>query len=116
MPARYGDQKSNLRITQVLIDFPPRLFVTLVKRMFLKHLVYDFSMISIYLITGMPLLLFGLIFGTVKWIKYASLGTPAPTGTVVLPMMCVLLGIQFLLSAIQIDLQSVPRTPLTSPL
>lgn len=116
MPARYGDQKSNLRITRVLIDFPPRLLFTLVKRMFLKHLVYDFSMISIYLITGMPLLLFGLIFGTIKWIKYASLGTPAPTGTVVLPMMCVLLGIQFLLSAIQIDLQSVPRTPLTPPL
>jgi len=116
MPARYGDQKSNLRISQVMIDFPPRLLGTLVKRMILKHLVYDFSMISIYLITGVPLLLFGLIFGTIKWIKYASIGTPAPTGTVILPMMCVLLGIQFLLSAIQIDLQSVPRTPLSSPL
>ncbi|MHB0923618.1 MAG: glycosyltransferase family 2 protein [Bellilinea sp.] len=116
MPARYGDQKSNLRIAQVMIDFPPRLLGTLVKRMILKHLVYDFSMISIYLMTGMPLLLFGLIFGMVKWIKYASLGTPAPTGTVILPMMCVLLGIQFLLSAVQIDLQSVPRTPLSSSL
>lgn len=116
MPARYGEQKSNLRISRVLIDFPPRLLLTLIKRMVLKHLVYDFSMISIYLISGMPLLLFGLIFGVVKWVKYASLGVPAPTGTVILPMMCVLLGIQFLLSAVQIDLQSVPRTPLSSPL
>jgi len=69
-------------------------------------------MASIYLLTGLPLLIFGLIFGTSKWIHYASLGIPAPTGTVMIPTLSVLLSIQLLLSAIEIDLRSVPREPL----
>lgn len=116
MPARYGVESSNLRLHRVLVEFPPRLIGTLLQRILLKHFLFDFSMVSIYLLSGIPLFLFGIIFGLIKWIKYASLGVPAPTGTVVLPMMCILLGIQFLLSAIQIDLQSVPRAPITTPM
>lgn len=116
IPARYGNQPSSLNIYRILLEFPPRLFLTVFRRMILKNFLYDFSMLSLYLLSGIPLLLFGFSFGFIKWIEYASLGVPAPTGTVVLPMMCVLLGIQFLLSAIQIDLQSTPRMPLSRPL
>jgi TRAP-type C4-dicarboxylate transport system permease small subunit len=73
-------------------------------------------MASIYLLTGLPLLIFGLIFGMTKWIQYASLGIPAPIGTVMLPALSVLLAIQLLLSAIEIDLRSVPTEPLSGPL
>ncbi len=114
MPARYGDQASNLIIPRVLFEFPIRLAVTFFRRIFLKYYLYDFSMASIFLLSGVPLFIFGFIFGLIKWVHYASLNIPAPTGTVILPMMCVLLGIQFILSAIQIDLQSVPRIPLIS--
>jgi hypothetical protein len=62
------------------------------------------------------LLLFGLIFGAIKWIHYASLAVPAPTGTVILPTLCVLLGIQLLLSAVESDLRAVPDEPLSTPL
>jgi hypothetical protein len=55
-------------------------------------------------------------FGSYKWIHYASLGIPAPTGTVILPTLSVLLGIQLLLSAIEIDLRSVPQKPLSASL
>jgi dolichol-phosphate mannosyltransferase len=65
---------------------------------------------------GIPLLLFGGIFGGIKWIEYASQGIPAPTGTVMLPTLCVILGIQILLSAIEIDMNSTPRKPLLDPL
>jgi dolichol-phosphate mannosyltransferase len=114
MPARYGDQPSSLVIHRVLFEFPFRLLITFFRRIVLKYFLYDFSMASIYLLGGVPLFLFGLIFGIIKWIKYASAMIPAPTGTVVLPMLCVILGIQFILSAIQIDLQSLPRIPLAS--
>jgi heme/copper-type cytochrome/quinol oxidase subunit 3 len=73
-------------------------------------------MVSIYLLTGLPLLFFGLIFGAYEWIRYSQLGTAAPTGTVMLPTLSVLLGIQLLLSAIESDLRSVPKQPLTKPL
>ena len=116
MPARYQSEVSNLLVHRVLFEFPFKLLVTFFRRLVLKNFIYDFSMASIYLLTGLPLLLFGLIFGTYKWIQYASAGIPAPTGTVMLPTLSVLLGIQLLLSAIEIDLRSVPTEPLSSPL
>ncbi|MBI5839762.1 MAG: glycosyltransferase family 2 protein [Chloroflexi bacterium] len=116
MPARYQGEVSNLLIHRVLLEFPVKLFSTFIRRMWLKNFIYDFSMASIYLIFGLPLLLFGLIFGSVKWIQYASQNIPAPTGTVMLPTLSVLLGIQILLSAVEIDLHSVPKEPLTFPL
>jgi glycosyltransferase involved in cell wall biosynthesis len=116
MPARYQGEISNLLIHRILFEFPFKLIGTLVRRLVLKNFIYDFSMASIYLLTGLPLLLFGLIFGILKWIHYASLNIPAPTGTVMLPTLSVLLGIQLLLSAIEIDLRSVPREPLSNSL
>jgi dolichol-phosphate mannosyltransferase len=116
MPARYQSEVSNLLVHRVLFEFPFKLLITFFRRLVLKNFIYDFSMASIYLLTGLPLLLFGLIFGTYKWIQYASAGIPATTGTVMLPTLSVLLGIQLLLSAIEIDLRSVPHEPISSPL
>ena len=116
MPAQYRDEVSSLLIHRVLLEFPLKLFAAFLRRMWLKNFIYDFTMVSVYLLTGLPLLLFGLIFGIVKWIHYASLNLPAPTGTVMLPTLAVILAIQILLSAIALDLQSVPKEPLSSPL
>jgi glycosyltransferase involved in cell wall biosynthesis len=116
MPARYGNEVSNLSIRRSLFEFPVKLLRTLIRRLLLKNLIYDFSMASIYLLVGLPLLLFGLIFGTHRWIFYASINVPAPTGTVMLPTLSVILGIQFLLAAIEIDLRSVPKDPISPQL
>ncbi len=116
MPARYQGEVSSLLIHRILFEFPQKLFVTFVRRILLKNFIYDFSMATIYLLTGLPLFLFGLIFGIIKWIHYASINVPAPTGTVMLPTLSLLLAIQLLLSAIEIDLRSVPKEPLTDPL
>jgi dolichol-phosphate mannosyltransferase len=116
MPARYRNEVSNLVIERVLVEFPPRLLVTFVRRAVLKNFLYDFSMVSIYLLAGIPLLLFGLIFGIYKWIQYLQAGVPAPTGTVILPTLSVLVGMQLMLSAIDSDLRSVPKQPLSGPL
>ncbi len=116
MPAQYKDEVSNLMIERVLFEFPGKLLGTFVRRAVLKNFLYDFSMVSIYLLTGLPLLLFGMIFGAYKWLQYWRAGVPAPTGTVILPTLSVLLGIQLLLSAVESDLRSVPKQPLSSPL
>jgi dolichol-phosphate mannosyltransferase len=116
MPARYGREISSLSIHRALFEFPPKLLATFFRRIVLKNFLYDFSIMSIYLLFGVPLLLFGLIFGSIKWIDYAERSVPAPTGTVMLPALSVILAIQILLSAIEIDLQSIPKTPLSKPL
>jgi hypothetical protein len=69
-------------------------------------------MASIYMLAGIPLLLFGLIFGISKWAQYSEMKVPAPTGTVMLPTLSVILAIQFIIAAIEIDLRSVPKEPL----
>jgi dolichol-phosphate mannosyltransferase len=116
IPARYGNETSHLSVRRTLFEFPSKLLATFFRRILLKYYIYDFSMMSLYLIVGIPLLLFGGIFGAVKWIEYASKNVPAPTGTVMLPTLCVILGIQILLSAIEIDMNSTPRKPLLDPL
>ncbi len=116
IPARYRGETSSMSIQRVLIEFPIKLMRTFVRRIILKYFIFDFSMTSVYLLTGIPLLLFGLIFGITKWIQYARRDIPAPTGTVILPTLSVILAIQILLSAIEIDLNSTPRKALTGPL
>jgi len=116
MPARYKGEVSSLLIHRILFEFPQKLSATFLRRLVLKNFIYDFSMATIYLLSGLPLLIFGLIFGIYKWIQYASAGVPAPTGTVMLATLSVLLGIQLLLSAIEIDLRSVPTEPISNPL
>lgn len=116
IPARYRNETSSLSIRRVLFEFPFKLTQTLFRRLILKYFIFDFSMMSIYMLTGIPLLLFGLIFGITKWIQYAELGVAAPTGTVILPTLSVILAIQILLSAIEIDLNASPRKAISKPL
>ena len=112
MPSLYAGERSNLSIAKVMLEFPPKLLQAFVRRLLVKYFVFDFSIISIYILTSLPMILFGLIFGIVKWIKYGQMGIPAPTGTVMLPVLSLMLGVQILLAAIGIDLQSVPAKPL----
>lgn len=116
IPARYRNEISSLSIHRALFEFPFKLMRTLARRIILKYFIYDFSILSIYLLTGVPLLLFGLIFGITKWIQYAELGIAAPTGTVILPTLSVILAIQILLSAIEIDLNAAPRKAISKAL
>lgn len=116
MPARYGSEMSNLSIRRSIIEFSAKLLKTLFRRLILKNLIYDFSMASIYMLAGFPLLLFGLTFGISKWVQYSKMKISAPTGTVMLPTLSVILGIQFIIAAIEIDLRSVPKNPLSQQL
>ena len=116
IPARYQGEISNLAIHKIVLEFPSKLLKTFIRRLILKNLIYDFSMASIYIFTGLPLLLFGLIFGITRWVYYASRDIPAPTGTVMLPTLSVLLGVQFMIAAIEIDLRSTPTESLSTPL
>lgn len=112
MPARYGDETSHLSITRVLLEFPPKLLRCFLKRILLRNFVFEFSMESVYLLTGLPLFIGGTLFGLLKWYQFVRIGVPAPTGTVVIPTLLIILGFQLLLSAVGEDLRAVPRDPL----
>lgn len=111
-PAVYGNEVSNLSVRKTLFEFPPKLAYLFFRRILVKSFLFDFSMQSIYLLTGIPMILFSLIFGIIKWIKYANLGISAPTGTIMIPVILLMLGFQLLLAAVNIDLHAVPKKAL----
>ncbi len=108
IPARYGDEESSLSIRHSLLSFPFLLLKGATRRFVLKYLIYDFNMASVYVIAGLPMLLWGIIFGLYHWIVNASAGIPTPTGTVMLSVLPLILGTQFLIAAINIDINATP--------
>lgn len=104
MPAIYGTEKSNLSIGKTLLSFPPRLIAGWLRRIHLSYFVYDFNICSLYLLAGVPSFLFGLVFGICEWIHYASMGLGAPTGTIMVAVLPLILGFQMLLAAAQYDI------------
>jgi glycosyltransferase involved in cell wall biosynthesis len=112
MPARYEGETSSLSIARVLRQFPGRLLWSLLRRIFLKNFVYDFNLESFNLITGLPLLIAGILYGGYHWIWYVEHERAAPTGTVVLPALMIMLGVQLLIAAANLDLQAIPREPI----
>jgi glycosyltransferase involved in cell wall biosynthesis len=112
MPARYQGEPSNLSIPVVVRDFPLRLFKVFIRRIVLKNFLYDFSVETLEIAAGAILLFAGTLYGGYNWLWYALHRLAAPTGTVVLSALMIMLGFQLLLSAIALDLQSVPRQPI----
>ncbi|HUR81617.1 MAG TPA: glycosyltransferase family 2 protein [Thermoanaerobaculia bacterium] len=112
MPARYAGETSSLSITRVVRQFPGKLTWSLIRRLVLKNLVYDFNLESFHIIAGAPLLLAGMAYGGYNWWWYGSHHLAAPTGTVVLSALLITIGTQLLISAVNLDLQSIPREPI----
>jgi glycosyltransferase involved in cell wall biosynthesis len=116
MPAIYGDEVSNLRVSRVVFDYPLKIALTGIRRILFKYFLYDFSLISIYISTGTLLGLFGLIFGIVNWVKYANLGIGTPTGTIMIATVSVIMAFQLLLQALTLDYNASPSRPITGAL
>lgn len=109
IPAKYADEESSLSITKTLFSFPPKLLKGFLKRVFLKYFIYDFNMASLYLILGLPMVSFGIIWGSIKWLESIINNVETSTGTVMLAVLPIILGTQFLLQSIQIDMNNIPR-------
>ncbi len=109
MASRYCASHSSLHPYQILFTHPPRLLCGFFKRIWLRYVLYDFSPIALLLCLGFPLTFFGGIWGAVAWLKSILSGHVATTGTVMLSVLPILMGIQFLLSALQLDIQNSPR-------
>ena len=112
MHARYGDEISGLKASRVFIEFLLKHTRNLGKRILYNYYLRDLSIASLELIAGAALLLFGLLFGGWHWYLSASTGVSATIGTVMIPTLSLLLGIQLTLAFLGYDIASVPRIPL----
>ena len=109
MPAIYGDEKSNMQVWKMPFVFTPKLIGTFIKRMVKGYFIYDFNPGSIYLLMGIPMFLFGFIYGIYTWVYYASREILTPTGTIMIIALTVILGFQLILQATQYDIINAPK-------
>lgn len=108
-PARYEGAPSSLSVWRELLRFPPRLIVSVARRVFWRYLYFDVSPVAIFGITGFLLLAFSLGFGAYEWLTHAMAGVATPLGTIMLVALPVILGFQLCLQAIVLDIQNTPR-------
>jgi glycosyltransferase involved in cell wall biosynthesis len=108
MPARYGDERSSMKLSRVITTFPALLLRGLARRFSWRYLIEDFSVTSICVLLGLPLLAFGTVFGAFRWYESAHTGLPATAGTVFVAALPIILGFQLLLAAVLLDVLSSP--------
>jgi dolichol-phosphate mannosyltransferase len=112
MPARYGDERSNLREWRVAPEFAFKHLRNTFKRIFYNYFLRDMNVASLELVAGLVLLAFGSIYGGVRWAESVSSGIAAPVGSIMLAVLPVLVGIQLLLAFLGFDIASTPRRPI----
>jgi dolichol-phosphate mannosyltransferase len=102
----YGGETSHVRIGRVGWTFPPRLLRGFFWRFVRRHLMNDFGLIGLLAIVGTMFTLFGTVFGIYHWVLSASSGIVTTTGTVMIAVVPLILGIQMLLQALSLEVQS----------
>ena len=104
IPAIYNTEKSNLKISRVLFEFPYKHFRNFVKRIIYSYYLRDFNLASVELPLGLFLLTSGIGLGAIKWSQGISHQIPTQPGTLILISTSILAGIQFLLAFLNYDM------------
>lgn len=108
MDAKYEDEVSNLKISQIVGEFFIKHMRNMCKRIFYNYYLRDMSLASIELPLGLLMFFLGTIFGVSHWVNSLNTGIPTSAGTVMLSALPVILGTQLILAFIGHDVQSVP--------
>jgi glycosyltransferase involved in cell wall biosynthesis len=112
IPARYRNERSGLSKRRAAGEFPPKLIGATWRRIVRQYFIQDFTAVSLFLVFGALFLLFGVAWGAYHWAESIRLGVPATTGTVMLAVLPVMVGVQLLLQSIAQDIGNVPRRPI----
>ena len=110
--ASYADERSNLRVSHVILPFLYKNLRNFFKRLFYRYYLRDLNIGSLELLVGTLLILFGVLFGVSQWIDSATKGVEASAGTVMLAGLPILVGVQMILGFFAFDFMAVPKTPL----
>ncbi len=104
----YGDETSHVNVSRVLLTFPPRFVVGGIRRAIRKYFVTDFGAAGAFALFGLLLVLFGAVFGGYHWWVSVATGTSATTGTVMIAVLPLIVGIQLLVQAVGMEVSGSP--------
>jgi hypothetical protein len=105
IPAKYGDEQSEINLFKVGVTFPVLLLRKFFYRIIQKYVLRDFSPIALFLFLGLALFLWGAGLGLYLWARTIITGLPTATGTIMLSLLPLILGFQLILQAIVLDIQ-----------
>jgi dolichol-phosphate mannosyltransferase len=109
----YDGSPSTLRISRVIGEFLAKHLRNLCKRIFYSYFLRDMNAATFELVLGLPLLIFGIVFGTIEWMSSVTQNDPKPVGTVMLAALPIILGLQLVLSFLNFDVANVPNQPIS---
>jgi dolichol-phosphate mannosyltransferase len=112
VPARYGDETSNLSVVRSLFEFPLRLLQHFCRRVLLRYFLLDMNAATFFFVLGMLLFVSGGSFAAYRWYEGAMSGVAQTSGTVALALTPTILGAQMILQAILIDIITPPAHPI----
>lgn len=112
IPAYYGEEKSNLRVSAVFLEFALKNLSNFFKRIYFNYFLKDFSIASFQFFFGTLLFWFGTIFGLWSWYDSAQNNTQATAGTVMFAALPILIGFQLFMSFLSHDIKAQPLQPL----
>lgn len=113
MDAHYADEKSNMRIGKIIPEFIFKNILNFFKRIFYNYYLRDMTIGSLILPLGVIMFLWGVIFGLLKWRFAMITGLNTPIGTVMISVLPIVLGMQFILAFLNEDISSVPNKPVS---
>jgi dolichol-phosphate mannosyltransferase len=108
MQPHYGDEISSLSPTRSLFEFSGRLLARMLSRIGFAYFVRDFTVVSVFISAGVPLMAFGVLWSAYHWYRSWATNVVASTGTVMIGTLAIILAFQLLLQAVVLDVQNEP--------
>lgn len=108
MRAVYGDEPSSLSPMRVMGPFFRGNIRNFARRVIYTYFVRNFSLASLELLISIPLILFGVIYGTAHWFMGVHADVPSASGVVMAAALPLIIGSLLLLSWLNYDVSNQP--------
>ncbi|SEG80220.1 Glycosyltransferase involved in cell wall bisynthesis [Bosea lathyri] len=108
IPARYGDEVSNLSARKVLVPFFRKHLTNFCSRFFYQYVLRDFNIATIWTLFGVLMFGFGVVLGSTYLVRAFATGEQTALGIIMMSAINVTIGLQFLLSALAYDINAEP--------
>lgn len=110
VPALYGDEKSTIKLIPYIWRTSWTLFKSFWKRIYYKYVLYSLHPLALFFIVGLVFFTIGVIYGLILFFSSLQPGhEPASAATVMIFVVPFIVGIQFLLQALVLDIQNEPK-------
>lgn len=106
VPAHYGEETSTIKLIPTAFRNLRAVWSGFWRRIFYKYVLFGFHPIALFLFSGVFLFLFGFIVAIVILAIRIQSGHPPTTGSVMLSVLPLILGVQLMLTALTMDISN----------